>query len=115
MAMAKHLGLIVALSMGLVAPGASALTLQNFTAPDGGPQFADPDEKRPFSGDSGQKDQGFAAGQGFDMWRNPSSGLHFSFSGGEGNVGNPMFVPGLTVPNQFGPTYDPQTHDPYPR
>ena len=97
----------------VAAQPATALTLQNFTAPDGGPQFVDPDENRPFSDDSGRKSQGFTAGQGFDMWRQPSSGLNFSFSGGNG--GNSLLVPGVMTPAQHGPTYDPQTHDPYPR
>jgi hypothetical protein len=112
--MGKHLGLILALAVGLVPLGASALTLQNFSAPDGAPQFADPEEKRPFSAESGHKDQGFTQGQGFDMWRRPSPGFNFSFSGGGGG-GNPLFVPGYSVPDRFGPSYDPQTHDAYPR
>jgi hypothetical protein len=86
---------------------ASALQLQTLTAPDGTAQFADPDEKRPFSG-AYERDENRSG----DARRD--SGFNFSITGGNrGN--NPMFVPGLTVPRQFGPAIDPRTGDPYPR
>jgi hypothetical protein len=105
--MHKLTWILAAALASFAAPPASALQLQTLTAPDGGPQFADPDEKRPFSG-TYERD-GDRPGDG-----RPDSGFHFSITGG--NRGdNPMFIPGFTVPRQFGPAIDPQTHDPYPR
>ena len=105
--MGKHLGLILALSVFAVPLGASALELQSFPAPNATQNFTDPDEKRPFAPSAERDmDRGDAARRG--------SGFNFSLSGGN-NGKNPNFIPGLTVPRQFGPAIDPQTGDPYPR
>ena len=92
----------------LAAAPSQALELQTpSSAPGGGPQFADPDENRPFS----VRSEGPGPGSGGTATRS-GQGLHFSLSGG--NQTNPAFIPGLTVPQVHGPAIDPQTRDPYP-
>ena len=92
----------------LAAAPSQALELQTLTPPPGGgPQFADPDENRPFS----VRSEGSGQGSG-GMATRSGQGLHFSLSGG--NQANPAFIPGFTVPQLHGPAIDPQTRDPYP-
>jgi hypothetical protein len=105
--MTKHAGLIVALALALAPAAASALEIQKFPLPDGAAQnFVDPEEKQPVMGYS-ERDM--------DRSTRPRSGFNFSFGGSSGGTGyNPNFIPGLTVPRQFGPDVDPQTGDRYP-
>jgi hypothetical protein len=104
--MARYVGLFVALFLGLAASAAQALTLETLSAPDGGPKFTDPDERRPFAPLSGGDERNSTV--------NPNgSGFNFSFSGNSN--GQTRFIPGYTVPGQYGPAIDPQTRMPYPR
>ena len=92
----------------LAAAASQALELQTLSPTlGGGPQFADPDENRPFS----LRTDGLGQGSGGTATRSVQ-GLRFSLSGG--NQANPAFIPGLTVPQVHGPAIDPQTRDPYP-
>ena len=104
--MTKHIGVIVALALALAPAATSAFEVQKFPLPDGAQNFADPEEKQPVMGYS-ERDM--------DRSAPARSGFNFSLSGGNGSSGyNPNFVPGLTVPRQFGPAVDPQTGDRYP-
>jgi len=106
--MAKYAGLIVALAVALAPAAASALEIQKYPLPEGGQNFADPDEKQPVLGYS-ERDMGRSTAT------RSGPGPNFSFQGGNGSTGyNPNFVPGLNVPRQFGPAVDPQTGDRYP-
>ena len=107
--MAKHAGLIVALSLALAPAAASALEIQKYPLPEGAAQnFADPDEKQPVLGYSERSTDNSTRAR-------PRSGFNFSLSGGNNSTGyNPDFVPGWNVPRQFGPAVDPQTGDRYP-
>lgn len=106
--MAKHVGLIIALSLVLAPVAASALEIQKYPLPDGAQNFSDPDEKQPILGYS-ERDAGSSTRA------QPRSGFNFSLGGNNGSTGyNPNFAPGLTVPRQFGPAVDPQTGDRYP-
>lgn len=92
----------------LAAAPSQALELQTLSPTlGGGPQFAGPDENRPFS----LRSDGLDQGSGGTATRS-NQGLRFSLSGG--SQANPAFVPGLTVPQVHGPAIDPQTRDPYP-
>jgi hypothetical protein len=108
--MAKHAGLIVALSLALAPAAASALEIQKYPLPDGAAQnFTDPDEKQPVLGYS-ERDM-----DNSPAVRSGGRGFNFSLSGGSNaNGANPNFIQGWTVPRQFGPALDPQTGDRYP-
>jgi hypothetical protein len=87
---------------------ARALTLESFPAPTEAQNLVDPDENLrilPFSGPNDPQ-----SGP-----RSPRSGFSFGFSGSPYPSGNRQFIPGYTVPGQYGPAIDPQTKDPYPR
>jgi len=103
--MARYLGLCVAILLGVAASDAFALTLETLTAPDGGPRFTDPDERRPFAPLSGGDNRGSSATQ--------PGGFNFSLFGNSGS--GQRFIPGYNMPGQYGPAIDPQTRDPYPR
>ena len=103
---ASILAAALAVAALMSGPAARALTLETRTAPDGGPQFADPDEKLRIGGAPvGAERDGRAVPR--------SSGFGFSFSGSSGRA-TPL-VPGYSTPGQYGPRLDPQTGEPYPR
>jgi hypothetical protein len=106
--MVRYVGFFVAFALTLAPVAGSALEIQKFPLPDGAQNFVDPEEKQPVMGYSERETDRSARAR-------PGSGFNFSFGGANTSTGaNPNFIPGLTVPRQFGPAVDPQTGDRYP-
>jgi hypothetical protein len=99
--------LLLALFLAFSAFSAKALTLETLPAPESGRNLTDPDENLRLAPLSAPSDPRSGL-------RNPRSGFNFGFSGSSPS-GNPRFIPGYTVPGQYGPAIDPQTKDPYRR
>jgi hypothetical protein len=108
--MGRFLGVSLALSLALAASGASALTLESFPGSAGAQNLQEPDENLRIAPLNAPSDPQSGL-------RNPRSGFSFGFSGSSGGLypsGNRQFIPGYTVPGQYGPAIDPQTKEPYP-
>ena len=108
--MGRFIGVSLALSLLLAASGAVALTLESFPGPVGTENALDSDENLRIAPLNTPSDPQSGL-------RNPRSGFRFGFSGSSGGSypsGNRQFIPGYTVPGEYGPAVDPQTKEPYP-
>jgi hypothetical protein len=108
--MGRFIGVSLGIFLGLAGSGASALTLESFPGPVGSPNALDSDENLRVAPLNAPSDP-------LSGLKNPRSGFSFGFSGSSGGgypSGNRQFIPGYSVPGQYGPAIDPQTKEPYP-